>query len=58
MAVSKADATVNAAGMSLLPAPPLQRDVPPLAFDGFSVDQASLFERFAIEWTTTGSMFR
>jgi HD-like signal output (HDOD) protein len=41
MAVSKVDAVVNAAGMSLLPAPPLQREVPPLTFDGFSFDQAA-----------------
>jgi HD-like signal output (HDOD) protein len=58
MAVSQVDAVVNAAGMSLLPAPPLQREVPPLAFDGFSVNQASLIERFAIEWTAAGAMFR
>jgi HD-like signal output (HDOD) protein len=58
MAVSKVDAVVNAAGMSLLPAPPLQREVPPLTFDGFSFDQAALIERFATEWTTAGAMFR
>jgi len=57
LAVSKVDAVVNAAGMSLLPAPPLQKEIPPLAFDGFPVDQESLFERFAVEWTTTGAMF-
>jgi HD-like signal output (HDOD) protein len=58
MAVSKVDAVVNAAGMSLLPAPPMQREVPPLTFEGFSFDQAALIERFATEWTTAGAMFR
>jgi len=58
MAVSKVDAVVNAAGMSLLPAPPLQKEIPPLTLEGFAFDQAALFERFAVEWTTTGAMFR
>jgi HD-like signal output (HDOD) protein len=58
LAVSKVDAVVNAAGMSLLPAPPIQREVPPLVFDGFSLDEESLIERFAVEWTTAGAMFR
>jgi len=58
LAVSKVDAVVNAAGMSLLPGPPLQKDIPPLTFDGFPLDQPSLFERFAVEWTSTGVMFR
>jgi HD-like signal output (HDOD) protein len=58
MAVSKVDAVVNAAGMSLLPAPPLEKEFPPLAFDGFSLDQASLIQRFAAEWTTMGALFR
>lgn len=57
-AVSKVDAVVNAAGMSLLPAPPLQKEIPPLTFEGFPFDQEALFERFAVEWTTTGAMFR
>jgi len=57
-AVSKVDAVVNAAGMSLLPAPPLQKEIPPLTFEGFPFDQEALFERFALEWTTTGAMFR
>ena len=58
MAVSKVNAVVNASGMSLLPAPPLQREVPLLTFDGFSFDQAALVERFATEWTSAGAMFR
>jgi two-component system cell cycle response regulator len=58
MAVSQVDAVMNAAGMSLLPAPPLQRDVPSLYFEGLSLDQDALVERFAIEWTTAGAMFR
>jgi putative nucleotidyltransferase with HDIG domain len=57
MALSKVDAVVNAAGMSLLPAPPLG-EIPPLAFEGFVLDQQLLLERFATEWTTTGAMFR
>lgn len=58
MAVSQVDAVINAAGMSLLPAPPLGKDVPRLTFDGFSVDQEALIERFAVEWTTAGALFR
>lgn len=58
MAVSKVDAVVNAAGMSLLPAPPLGNEIPPLAFEGLPLDQGSLIERFAVEWTSTGAMFR
>jgi HD-like signal output (HDOD) protein len=58
MAVSQVDAVVNAAGMSLLPAPPLQRDVPALYFEGLSLDQDALIARFAEEWTTAGAMFR
>jgi len=58
LAVSKVDAVVNAAGMSLLPAPSLQKEIPPLTFEGFAFDQEALFERFAVEWTTTGAMFR
>lgn len=58
LAVSKVDAVVNAAGMSLLPAPPIQREVPPLAFEGFSVDEETLIDRFAVEWTSAGAMFR
>jgi hypothetical protein len=58
LAVSKLDAVVNAAGMSLLPGPPLQKEVPPLVFDGFPLDQEALFERFAVEWTSTGALFR
>jgi HD-like signal output (HDOD) protein len=58
MAVSKVDAVLNAAGMSLLPAPPVQQEVPPLEFDGFSLDQGVLIERFTQEWTTTGALFR
>jgi hypothetical protein len=57
MAVSKVDAVVNAAGMSLMPAPPMG-EIPPIAFEGFALDQNLLFERFAAEWTTTGAMFR
>jgi len=57
MAVSKIDAWVNAAGMSLLPIPADQQEVPPLAFDGFTVDQETLIERFTAEWTTVGAMF-
>ncbi len=58
LAVSKVDTVVNAAGMSVLPAPPIVREVPPLVFDGFPLDQESLFERFAVEWMSTGAMFR
>jgi len=57
MAVSKADAVVNAAGMSLMPASPMC-EIPPIAFEGFALDQSLLFERFAAEWTTTGALFR
>jgi HD-like signal output (HDOD) protein len=58
MAVSKVDAVVNAAGMSLLPASFVESEIPPIAFDGFSLDQGLLIDRFAAEWTTTGAMFR
>ena len=58
MAVSKVDAVVNAAGMSLLAAPPQGNGIPPLEFEGFPLDQDSLIERFAVEWTAAGSMFR
>ena len=58
MAVSKVDAVVNAAGMSLLPAPPLGNEIPPLAFDGFPFDEGFLIERFTTEWTVAGAMFR
>ena|ERR1700733_1878885 len=57
MAVSKVDAVVNAAGMSLLPALPTG-EIPPLAFEGFDLDQGALFERFAAEWTTAGALYR
>jgi HD-like signal output (HDOD) protein len=57
MAVSKVDAVVNAAGMSLIPAPPVG-EIPPLAFEGFPLDQDLLFERFAAEWTTAGALYR
>jgi len=58
MAVSKVDAVVNAAGMSLLPATSLGREIPPLEFEGFPLDQGLLFERFATEWTTAGALYR
>jgi putative nucleotidyltransferase with HDIG domain len=58
MAVSKVDAVVNAAGMSLLPASNLGSEIPPLEFEGFPLDQALLFERFATEWTTAGALYR
>jgi HD-like signal output (HDOD) protein len=58
MAVSQVDAVVNAAGMSLLPTPPQGHEIPALAFEGFPLNQALLIERFAVEWTTTGAMFR
>ena len=58
MAVSKVDAVVNAAGMSLLPAPPIGNEIPPLAFEGFDLDQGALIERFAAEWTTAGALYR
>jgi len=57
MAVSKVDTVVNAASMSVLPMP-LVGEIPPLAFEGFSLNQNLLFERFATEWTTAGAMFR
>jgi HD-like signal output (HDOD) protein len=58
MAVSKVDAVVNAAGMSLLPAPPQGNEIPPLVFEGFPLDQGLLIERFAAEWTTAGALYR
>jgi HD-like signal output (HDOD) protein len=58
LAVSKVDAVVNAAGMSLLPAPPQGNEIPPLEFEGFPLDQRLLFARFAAEWTAAGAMFR
>jgi HD-like signal output (HDOD) protein len=57
LAVSKVDAVVNAAGMSLSSAPAMG-EIPPLAFEGFTLDQKLLIESFAAEWTTTGAMFR
>ena len=57
MAVSQIDALVNAAGMALLPAPPVGK-MPTMAFDGFPIDQELLVERFTIEWITAGAMFR
>jgi len=57
MALSKVDAVVNAAGMSLLPSPPVG-DIPPLAFEGFALDQGLLIERFTAEWTTAGALYR
>jgi len=57
MAVSQIDALVNAAGMALLPAPPVGK-MPTMAFDGFPIDQELLVERFTMEWTTAGAMFR
>lgn len=58
LALSKVDAVVNAAGMSLLPAPPQGNEIPPIAFEGFPLDQGLLIERFTAEWTTTGAVFR
>jgi HD-like signal output (HDOD) protein len=58
LALSKVDAVVNAAGMSLLPPPIIPQEVPLLAFEGFSLDQKLLIERFAVEWTTTRGIFR
>jgi HD-like signal output (HDOD) protein len=58
MAVSQVNAVVNAAGMSLLPAPPIGKEVPPLVFEGFPLDQSLLIERFATEWTTAGALYR
>jgi HD-like signal output (HDOD) protein len=58
LALSKVDAVVNAAGMSLLPAPPTGNEIPPIAFEGFPLDQGLLIERFAAEWTTAGAIFR
>ena len=58
LAVSKVDAVVNAAGMSLLPPRLVQDKIPPLTFDGFALDQRLVFERFTAEWTTMGTMFR
>jgi HD-like signal output (HDOD) protein len=58
LAVSKVDAVVNAAGMSLLPPPLIQEEIPPIEFEGFYVDQRSLLERFAVEWSTMSAMFR
>jgi putative nucleotidyltransferase with HDIG domain len=57
LAISKVDAVVNAAGMSLLPARPVA-EIPPLEFEGFPLDQGLLFERFATEWTTAGALYR
>lgn len=58
MAVSKVDAVVNAAGMSLLPPSCRGGEIPPLVFEGFPLDQRLLFERFATEWTTAGALYR
>jgi HD-like signal output (HDOD) protein len=58
MAVSQVNAVVNAAGMSLLPAPPMGKDIPALAFEGFPLDQALLIERFVTEWTIAGALYR
>ena len=58
MAVSKVDAVVNAAGMSLLPAPPIGGEIPSIVFEGFPLNQRSLIERFAAEWTTAGALYR
>jgi len=58
LAVSKVDAVVNAAGMSLLPPRLVQDEIPSLTFDGFALDQRLVFERFTAEWTTMGTMFR
>ena len=58
MAVSKVDAVVNAAGMSLMPPSPIPPKMPPLAFEGFALDQKALFERFAAEWKSSSAMFR
>ena len=58
MAVSKVDAVVNAAGMSILPTPPVGKEIPPLEFEGFPLDQGLLIERFAAEWTTAAALYR
>ena len=58
LAVAQVDAVVNAAGMSLLPPSLIQQEVPPIEFEGFSLNQCSLLERFAVEWSTMGAMFR
>lgn len=58
LAVSKVDAVVNAAGMSLLPSRLVAEEIPPLTFDGFSLNQQSLLASFMTEWTAMGAMFR
>jgi HDOD domain-containing protein len=58
LAVSKVDAVLNAAGMSLMPPSLIRQEIPPLAFEGFSIDQKLLMERFAAEWISMGAMFR
>jgi hypothetical protein len=58
LALSKVDAVVNAAGMSLLPPPLILEAIPALAFEGFELNQQKLMEQFAAEWTTAGAMFR
>ena len=58
LAVSKVDAVVNAAGMSLLPPRLVAEEIPPLTFDGFSLNQQSLLASFMTEWTAMGAMFR
>jgi HD-like signal output (HDOD) protein len=57
LAVSKVDAVVNAAGMSLLPPRAIEDAIPPLTFEGAPLDQRVLLERFAAEWATMGTMF-
>ena len=58
LAVSKVDALVNAAGMSLLPPSAIEQELPVVEFEGFPLDQRLLAERFAVEWATTAAMFR
>jgi HD-like signal output (HDOD) protein len=57
MAVSKADAWVNDAGICLLAQKPTTEEIRPLAFGGFTVDYQSVIEPFTSNWTTVGAMF-
>jgi hypothetical protein len=44
--------------MSLLPPRLVAEEIPPLTFDGFSLNQQSLLASFMTEWTAMGAMFR
>ena len=57
LAVSKIDAVVNAAGLSLLPPTLVSGEIPPISFPGFPFEQEALIKRFTSEWIAMGAMF-